>query len=485
MWGADSKKAIFNQAINYLIAEQVKATVGEQRFAGEWPSFMMNDGSATLLGQAGKRAYDSNCFTTASIYNSLAGVFQNREKNTQIAEVLNAAISRVQSYAVKDRFGFWPILPRTRSLYPPDFEDEIPLVRRPNNYVLDNAFVNNASNIPEDADDTAVAYLALKKHNELADSWEDLDQIELPNQKPGEIFSQYRDIFKQRKTIHYYNLFNGGYFLTGAFMTWFSSEKFFTPWSWLPINTNTLDRPYIPYGANEVDCVVNSNILTTLASFNQLETKGVEKSCRFINKAIRKKQFSTCGLYYPNRFEIHYTTAKAISSGVTCLEESRERLIEDILETQTASGRFESHMKKGMRQKIIKGINRRNTLEKLNNRWFRKDWNPQDSNEYDDKWMETLDPADSVQATLYALLALVKIADPEDPEVRLALDRGWAYLAGQLQRKNQNEVYFPGGIFFAGGTLVRQDIVWRSDAYTTALAVEFLDLYQRFHVESE
>ena len=49
--------------------------------------------------------------------------------------------------------------------------------------------------------------------------------------------------------------------------------------------------------------------------------------------------------------------------------------------------------------------------------------------------------------------------------------------------ESEHSLSWPGGIFFSGGTIVRKTVLWRSDAYTTALVLEslvkYLDLLDR------
>ncbi len=58
-------KDILDSGINYLVNEQVKQSTYPTKLKGEWASYMMNDHAASLLGEKGKKAWDSNCFTTA------------------------------------------------------------------------------------------------------------------------------------------------------------------------------------------------------------------------------------------------------------------------------------------------------------------------------------------------------------------------------------------------------------------------------------
>lgn len=471
----DKLKLVLDSGIDYIVQEQNTEDNYPYRLKGEWPSFMMNDHSATLLGKAGKKAWDSNCFTTASIYNSLAEIYKKRPEYKQIPATLNLAMDNILQFESDGKFGFWLVLPRTLNLYPENERAAVPEVRRPNNYVLDNAFVNNASNVPEDADDTAVAYLAIKKHNELAQTNPQMQMRKLPDESFENAFTQYRD--QKRKSLHYYNIVHGQNIRTKAFLTWFGKERIMTPWSWLPIKNNSLDNPYIPYGANEVDCVVNTNILNTLASYRKTDIPGYQASCQFVNKAISTQNFAYCGLYYPNHYEIHYTAAKAFKAGASCLQESVDTLIQHITQTQAEDGSFESYYARDFRRKFIERINNKNVLERLNDKYWRKEWNPKDQTQYDDSWLNELDAEDKIQSTAYAIAALIKLGNQQDPVIKETIEKGIQYLLDQAQEDKDGHLYWKGGVFFAGGTLVRDDIRWRSDAYTTAIIMNLISEY--------
>lgn len=209
------------------------------------------------------------------------------------------------------------------------------------------------------------------RHNELAQNSSELSVRKLPNDNFEEFFSHYVDDLKKRKNLHFYNVIRGANIYTGSFMTWFGKESLLTPWSWIPSNRNSSSKQSIPFGANEVDCVVNSNVLNTLAAYDKKQTPGFSDACRFVNKAIRKKKFSSCGVYYPNHYELHYTSAKALVAGADCLEESRDGLVDHIISTQLTDGSLASYNKKNTKwshQKVKK--DKKYLVESLNNKVF-------------------------------------------------------------------------------------------------------------------
>lgn len=449
-------------SLNYLEDSQVKKTVGTEEFKGEWPSYMKLNKKTLKLGNAGKIAKDSNSFTSSSIMSSLSEVMALRPQYAKkITPMLESAIPQLMTYKVGDAFGFWPVLDRSAHLTKKGKAPD--KVRRPNNFYLRDSFINNASNVPEDADDTAMAYVALAKIQKLNDSKLYPHKVEIPTSIKA-IFDKYRDT--KRNSIHYYNVLHGGHHKNGSYLTWFGKEKIFTPLSWIPIGHK---ERYIPYGANEVDCVVNTNVLYALATFGEMDAEGAKASCDFINKAIEKKEFAHCGLYYPNRYHFHYTASRALNNGASCLDKSYDLLLNDLLENQTADGSLETPRPAEWTLKFLTVINGMEVGD------------PKDHCNYEDtSWLSTYDPYDRLQSTVngaYSLMELYPKASPiQKKKILAAMEKNVAFLMKNAV-KDGNKVSWKGGIFFAGGTLVRDDLNWHSDSYTTSMVTELLVKY--------
>ncbi len=471
----ESVKEHMRLGVEYLKNSQQSETKETEHFAGEWPSYMMNDKKLVMLGDAGKIAYDSNCFTTASIHNALASVYLSYpQEYQQIPPMLKRAIDHVLTFKNGDTFGFWPWMDRPAYAFKKKVPAVLPKVKRPNNYYLESLYILNAANVPDDADDTAVSHLALKLNKQVAKVSGAFTPPSYSKKKIGELFSNYRD--RRRVNSHYYNVLNGGKIMTRAFLTWFGKEKVFSPWGWLPIGYK---KSYIPYGSNEVDCVVNANVLTTLANFDELDTVGVKKACKFINKAIKKGQFSSCGLYYPNTYNIHYVASKTLEAGVSCLEESEPRLVDHIKSTQLADGSFQMVQQPKWKQAVLKKVNNAGKFLNIEPKTEEaRQLHESQKHENNGNWLENLDPHDTVQATVYAISALLHIGQIEKHQTRATIEKGIDFILKNA-RIDERGANWKGGIFFAGGTLVRYDLNWRSDSYTTALVVELLKYYRQ------
>jgi hypothetical protein len=411
---------------NWLVHNQIKQNgPNYSQFAGEWPSYMVHETSFFLLGKKGKKAYDSNNFSVSNTFNLLAELYlAHPNKYEGLKETFKPAIKNIEMYYSKNSFNFWPLLPKNEVLIDRrDNPSNDLLVHRPNNYELKSKFINNAANVVNDADDTAISYIALKYFKMIFPN-EELN-ITLPI-SIAPIFDQYRD--ENRGKVHFFNALNG-IGKTKAYLTWLDQEApYYRPWEKLPKE----DRQYIPYRTNDVDCVVNTNVLAALATYQETEqATGYQTACDFINNMISKKNMmKKCGVYYPNKYTLHYTAAKAHRLGAQCLASSIHKIHQKLITEQLSDGSYHSEWK-----------------------------------------------GDEIQSTAYALLALFEL----DPKLELKQSLKTAVKAIEFLYKNmvqdENGTFWPGGVFFSGGTVVRKSLVWQSDAYTTAQILTAIQKY--------
>lgn len=404
-------------AVQYLDETQQKVTApdGEDFFSGEWPSYMMSTKNIRFVGRANHGGYDSNNFTVSSIHNILAPIHQRQPWLTQIPAILDLSMERILTYRTGDSFNFWPLLsPKTYWSKVPGFEK----IRRPNHFKIKHPTLEAGCNVPNDADDTAVAFTAMRNYNEVRPE----RSVELPK-AIGPVFTPWRDL--NRPIPHFYNALTGvaG---TGAFMTWLWPERSLNPITYWPSKR----RLYIPYGFNDVDCVVNANVLNALASYSELDTPGVEQACAFINWAFETGRQHSCGVYYPSPYNAHYVVAKAYHAGATCVKPALDLAISEILAKQRADGSWASHIDQ-----------------------------------------------DDVHTSLYALNTLLYAGDAQSRGTATAIDAGVRSTLQTRQTRANGAVAWEPGVFFSGGTFARYWIFWRSEPYTTALGAEALSLY--------
>lgn len=415
------------KALHYIELSQIKQTLGDNAYEGEWPSYTSNRVTIPFIGKRGMSAYDSNCFNTAFIHNTLAIIYFS---NPQYAEEIIPALERAQKnillFKTNETFNFWHLLDYPGNLQkkkqrknPEKFRQ-----RRANHFIYKTRLAYCYANMFDDADDTSVGYLALYFSDSIRKAGK--EQLSLTDYSVvGQLFSKYRDIGK-RKT-NWYNKRNGYNYRTGAFLTAFGPDRRhsnFITW-FFPYK----DKQNIFYGVNEVDCVVNANVLRALAILQETNTEGFSESCTLVNDAFKNNLQYRCGVYYPTEFTLHYAASKALHDGVSCLEPSRDTIIHQILSTQNKDG----------------------------------------------SWASCIEDND-IQSTLYALNSLLYLGEYEKYKTLPAIEKAIKYI--RVSAIHEGEVtYWPGGVFFSGGTIIRYVHIWRSDAFTTALAAEALTQY--------
>ena len=417
---------ILKQGFSYLKSSQIKESATDgSRFKGEWGSSMeVRKSFKILLAKKGDKAWDSNCFTTSSIFNSLATIYLKYGRNNDILEMLQLALTDVMACEENGSFNFWHWID-----LPTRFQiaGKLNRTRGPNNFKYKKRLFYMFSNVVNDSDDTSTAYTALKLAQKIQEISPNFVVPKLPKEKIGDIFSSHID--KNRYVLNLYDLVTFRPRRTGAFLTWLCHNEF--PIPYFP----SMKKQNIPLRTNDVDCVVNSNILAALSLYRELDsTRGAKDSCHYLNKQIRKKNFNKCALYYPNKFSLPYVMSKAISHGVSCLEKSRNILIKKVLLRQESDGSWDSFK------------------------------------EHDDM----------VQSSIYAIHTLLNLYDGSD-KLKSSINRGMRFILSQ-KISFKTMTFWKGGIYFSGGTFAKRRIVWKSDSYTTVLILEALAHMKKLNI---
>lgn len=429
--------------IQFLEKTQRKETDPGKYYRGEWPSFMTLRTSYFFLGSKNSTE-DSNCFAVASTHNALAKIYLLYPEYDNILPMLDLSFEKIMSYRNGDKFNFWNLLPPNRKLKKGDIIGQQHLVRRPTNYKLKSKYINNAANVTEDADDTGLAYTAIALRKQYKKQLKDSICLETHSVAP--IFEAYKDI--KRNNRHWYNYITGNDHNTGAYLTWLGDEYEFKNWNILKVIGHNATfylpfsecyphpyQPYIPYGTNDLDGVVNANVLSTLSYYNELDASGVESAVRFIEKKSKRKKYDRVGIYYPNRYHFPYAVSKAYVNGVDRLKESTIHIQDYLLEKQNKEGSWSAR--------------------------------------------QILNKKDKLQSTAYALNALINIGDFEDQRVKDAINKGIGYVMKNAIMDSDG-IHWEGGVFFSGGTVVRNILWWKSDAYTTTIILSAFANYRRY-----
>ena len=450
----DSILEVYNELIEnlqsglqYLEHTQRKETIEGCSYKGEWQSQMCMQKSFFLLGGK-KDVDDSNCFAVASIHNALASIYLIYPEYETIPKMLDLSFKKIMTYRNGNRFNFWNLLPPNRSLSDDDVVGEQPLVRRPTNFKLKTKYINNAANVVEDADDTSLAYAAIalrkKYKSELTDSF----SLTVKSIEP--IFGQYRD--KDRNNRHWFNFMFGNDHDTEAYLTWLADEYQFKRWNFFKAFCHNASAylpfsqcyphpyvPYLPYGSNDLDGVVNANVLTALSYYDELDSEGAEAAIRFIEKKSKRAKYDRVGIYYPNRYHFPYAVSKAYASGVRDLQLSTEYIHTYLLKKQNRDGSWSAKRR----------VNKK----------------------------------DKLQSTAYALNALLYIGKLDDENTRKSINAAMVYIMKHAITDDHG-VHWEGGVFFSGGTVVRNFLVWKSDAYTTSIILTAFANYRK-HLEEK
>jgi hypothetical protein len=428
----DSLRFILQKSLNWLAENQEKTTVKDSVFAGEWPSTMGLKNGYILLGKA-KPYRDSNCFTQANVYNTLAEMFLADSTLKLIPKMLLNAGPEILTYKNENAFNFWKQLKPNRPLSKGDSNPENYLAHRPTNYKLKTRFINNAADIANDADDTSTGNLSLFYKNIIFGVNEGLVS--------QNVYDSYID--GSRNNYHWYNFIHKIPRPGNAYMTWLAPEHQFKNWSfpWQVAHNLVFYLPgsscfphsysrYVPWGANDVDAVVNCNVLNYLAKTDQLtNAKGKEGALKLLKHVVKKERWSRAGTYYPNRFYIHFSISKIYPYFKEDLKNEAELLLEHLITSQKENGAFHSRWKANKK--------------------------------------------DILQSTVYALNAMLNLRNGGIRVPQENLDRAVSYIKSEMRE----DFSWEGGVFFSGGTVVRNVLFFKSDAYTTALICQAIQKY--------
>jgi predicted DNA-binding helix-hairpin-helix protein len=100
--------------------------------------------------------------------------------------------------------------------------------------------------------------------------------------------------------------------------------------------------PYIPYGSNDLDPVVNANILRVLRIYNDNRSHAAQNSIQFIEDEIIEGNYDYAATYYPNRYHMPYYVSKAYHNSVVGLKESSEMTEQFIVRKYEENGIWSS-----------------------------------------------------------------------------------------------------------------------------------------------
>lgn len=372
---------------------------------GQWPTDVTSILLPSLagVGRWGKPYPEPTIFTTASIVIVLRQILAEAPRYRKwIEPMIQKAVKGYSPYSMPPFFNFYPLRQR-KGVW----------VRGPRNFYLAPYF-RGLANVPPDADTTSVTYLSLA------------------GPVPAPVFaafSRFRDVDREP---HFYN-HDLGVTNTGAFLTWLMDEKD-------PNMPRKLGHPElgprIPFGTNDVDCIVNANVLNLMAARGNSSMKGFAESCELLQTAIDKGHYGVCGIYYPSDYLLPLRAAELSELGGRCLQSHHHRLLQYVLETQ--------HPQQG-------------------------------------SWTNAPPSRpDLVQSTALAVTTLMMLGDRNNPDHRARVQKGIQFLLNQRRQDRQGNIYWKGQVFFSAVAQARYSVVWRSSSYTTILVARALQLAENF-----
>lgn len=446
-----------------------------KNYPGEWSSSIhaLTRFIKTGDGQAPITIPDANMFVNASILYPLA--FVTEADFGPLRSMTKDALASIRHYKRGGAYSFWRQHPSTVQGYqvigplniPAKILDVMALVIKDGTTVPDghspamrpgwpkailDKQINPVGmeaffNIPNDADDTALAMIAFRLFHADADSeaegepedLNDLQQRLMAFRDLNRAHEDGRDGWKGQNS--------------GAFLTWLKDET-------LPLKDAF--RPSdgtMPFGVNNVDCVVNANVAFALGLTGAGDQEAVANTLDALNRAIDLESWPYCGLYYPHKMMLPYTLTRAYRDGglhhpgmVRTLGRIAIRLIADQKETGIRNQRHQGAFSGGV-------------------------------------------DATYALSTALAVNSLLNIgrAIPKDlgilDEYQRAIDDGIAYLIkeksripvrypealGGLYRHGAQAAVWTPGLFFSAS--VQQAAQWRSEPYTAAIVVEAFAKY--------
>lgn len=412
-------------ALEYSFKDQV--TVADKYyFEGEFKTKIQSTLVPALVGvgQAFGQDDEATAFTTASVINILAPIylrFPELKKNATFNKIPQVIANGVKTYSrYKDG--------TTYNFYPPKQLENGMIVRRPIDMQLFPIWFG-FTNIPNDSDTTSAVLTSYLYDQAVNKTKFTLDVAALDE------ISVHVDL---NRNPMYYNRFEKR-IKTGAFMTWLLNEKDKDMPRFIFAESQAGAR--IPFNKNDVDCVVNANILKLLALAKK-STPGDSSACELLNDMIVKDENRTCGIYYPNTYNLGYSIAGAKANGSQCIKKENENiLVAKLISEQTADG----------------------------------------------SWLNANIWTDPVLSTTFAMTALLELGDMNELSVRRAAFYGIHYLMKSARIKD-NQINWPEENFFTATAIARSLIMWRSKAFTNAsiaaVLLRFHQMYPEYKVKN-
>lgn len=422
-----SLKQVAVQTLRYALADQIQDEKNSFYLKGEFPTKIQSTLVPALVGvgKAFSKNEEASAFTTASVINVLSQIyldFPQYANELPFSSIPLAVQDGIKTYSrYQDGFSY--------NFYPPRKLENGTQVRQPIDMTLFPLWLG-FTNIPNDSDTTSAVISSLYYQSLLTKNKLDLDP---------KMLSQFSNFLDENRNPMFYNKFQHRK-NTGAFMTWFLDEHGPTAIK------NSFAKPEkgarIPFVKNDVDCVVNANILKML-NLAKATTSGHQAACAMLNDMLDKDENSSCGVYYPNSYNLGFAISTAVRVGESCIRiESTNKLVEKIIKDQTEDGSWSDEK----------------------NIW-----------------------KDPIVSTAFAMTTLLQFGDKSDARIHAALIYGTNFLLKSAKLKN-NLACWDEENFFTATAIARSLIMWKSKGYTNGIIAAVLlkmdALYPQYTVDN-
>jgi hypothetical protein len=305
---------ITQSALRFLGNIQVKKADGVY-VPGEWKAEVYSSPVAVVIGVGDFDGDEEpSAFTTGTIINQLALIYQDHPELSQIPPMLAAALPSLERFREGDLYNFYP----PRIWHGVRVHQAATMALAP--------FWKGFTNIPEDADTTSVTYAARYFTSRIAGQ-----AFNLPADVPAS-FSRFRDLNREaqwyNRQQHMVN--------TGAFLTWQFDEK--DPNMPRFYFAEPEEGKRIPFNDNDVDCIVNLNVLRMLALTGNSAIAGHDSSCGLMAYVVLSKDYAACGMYYPNTYYFPYEASLVDKAGDHCLSPYVPKMLDYVLHSRYSDG---------------------------------------------------------------------------------------------------------------------------------------------------
>lgn len=423
---------LISVSADYLVKTQYNSST-DAHFKGEWHSLMGLSQPVLFFGPR-KDYEDSNSFMLSSTLNLLSELYlSDTLQYKHLLPAIDRAFVALEPFRNGQTYNFWHAFPRVNKKR----KEEISWLRGPSTYPFQSEFFVKVANMFDDADDTAAAFTAAYY------------QSKIYRKQIVPLLSPHVDSFtdRNRQNYNWYNWIYGIPRNTGAFLTYFGPEyRHRHPGMFQILLHSTFflapksaayphfGKSYMPYGTNDVDLIVNLNVLSYLALSGELKSNtNAINAIRYVRNCLGMRHPKNAIIYYANDYQLPFALVQAYSKGVDQLRPAVMNYVAEIKAQQHADGSFHSG-------------------KKINHR-------------------------DVVQSTANALYAMLFAGNFEALKTGKSIESAVQFLVRNKMVSSKDGICWKGGVFFSGGSVIKNYLFFKSDAYTTALIARTLQYY--------